>query len=409
MKVLLVGGGGREHALAWRILKSPLVDGLLVTHENPGFPLAARLVGGDLVTAALENDVGLVVIGPEAPLAEGLSDALRAAGLKVFAPSKSAAQLESSKRFAKAFMDRHNIPTAGWSTHTSPETAHAAISGRCVVKADGLAAGKGVIVADTAKQAHEAVDSMFEGAFGDAGHRVLIEERLEGPELSVLAICDGVRAIPMLPCRDHKRRFDGDDGPNTGGMGAICPPADATPELVRQVVADVLQPTVDGMAAEGMPFTGVLYAGVMLTPSGPKVLEFNVRFGDPECQPLMFMLDEDIVPVLLSAADGTLEDRPLRWRDGAACCVVMVSGGYPGPISKGKTITGVPDPTEDAVVFYAGAVRTPDDVVSSGGRVLGVTAHGDSLSAAAKNAYGELSKIHFDSAAWRSDIGGTFS
>jgi phosphoribosylamine--glycine ligase len=406
MKVLLVGNGGREHALAWRIQKSPLVDGLVVSHANPGFPASAIAAGGDIVAAAVSHEVGLVVVGPEAPLADGLSDALRREGFKVFAPSQAAAQLESSKRFAKAFMDRHGIPTAAWSTHTDPSTAHAAIKGPCVVKADGLAAGKGVIVADTADEAHAAVDRMFEGAFGAAGHRVLVEERLAGPELSILAICDGKRAIPLLPCRDHKRRYDGDEGPNTGGMGAICPPEDATQSIVDQVLNTVLQPTVDGMAAEGMPFQGILYAGVMLTDAGPKVLEFNVRFGDPECQPLMLMLDEDIVPLMLSAASGELEDRPIAWRDGAACCVVMASGGYPGPITKGKTISGVPAPSDDAVVFFAAAAREGGSVVTNGGRVLGVTAHGVDLEAAASSAYAHVNEIHFESAAWRSDIGG---
>ena len=406
MKVLLVGNGGREHALAWRIAQSPLVDGLVVTKPNPGFPADAIAANGDVLAVAKAHRVGLVVIGPEAPLAEGLSDALRSESFTVFAPSQAAAQLESSKRFAKAFMDRHQIPTAAWSTHTDAASAHAAIMGRCVVKADGLAAGKGVIVADTAKQAHDAVDQMFKGAFGAAGHRVLIEERIFGPELSVLAICDGKRAIPLLPCRDHKRRLDGDKGPNTGGMGAICPPPDATEDIINAVVETVLQRTVDGMAAEGIPFHGVLYAGVMLTEAGPKVLEFNVRFGDPECQPLMLMLDEDIVPLMLDAASGQLEDRPLRWRSGAACCVVMTSGGYPGPIETGKLITGLPKSTDDAVVFFAGAERIGGDIVSSGGRVLGVTAHGEDLASASAKAYGHVDRIHFESAAWRSDIGG---
>lgn len=407
MKVLLVGNGGREHALAWRIQLSPLVDGLVVTQLNPGFPADAVVVSGDIVAAALAHEVGLVVVGPEAPLAAGLSDDLRAAGLKVFAPSKAAAQLESSKAFAKAFMDRHGIPTAEWSTHDNPESAHKAIVGACVVKADGLAAGKGVIIADDAAEAHVAVDRMFDGAFGEAGHRVLIEQRLEGPELSVLAFCDGKLAVPLLPCRDHKRRFDGDKGPNTGGMGAICPPADATDALVQSVLETVLQPTVDGMAAEGMPFRGVLYAGVMLTESGPKVLEFNVRFGDPECQPLMLMLDEDIVPLMLSAAAGELESRPFKWRPGAACCVVMASGGYPGPIEKGHIITGVAAPQADAVTFFAGAQSRDGILSTAGGRVLGVTTFGSDLKSAATRAYEQVSKINFEAAVWRSDIGGT--
>jgi phosphoribosylamine--glycine ligase len=408
MKVMVIGGGGREHALAWRILKSPLVDQLAVTHTNPGFPAAAEAVTGDPVSWAVDNGVGLVVIGPEAPLADGLADRLRAAGVPTLGPDAGAAQLESSKSFAKAFMDRHGIPTAGWSVHTDEASALAAIEGPCVVKADGLAAGKGVVVADSAEQARAAVSSIFGGRFGAAGARVVIEERLTGPELSVIALCDGQRAVPLMPCRDHKRRFDADQGPNTGGMGAVCPPADASAALVAEVVETVLEPTVRGMAAEGHTFRGVLYAGVMLTPSGPKVLEFNVRFGDPECQPLMLMADEDLVPWFLSAASGALPQRPIKWRDGVACCVVMVSGGYPGAYDKGKAIAGVPSETAEQVVFYAGARRGPDgSVVTSGGRVLGITAWGPDLASAQSAAYTTVSQIDFDGASWRTDIGST--
>ena len=406
MKILLIGGGGRESALAWKITQSPLVDALVVTHQNPGFPDGTIYVDADALTAAREHEVGLVVVGPEAPLAAGVSDVLSEAGFPVFAPSKAAAQLESSKEFAKAFMDRHRIPTAGWSCHTTPETAHEAVSGPCVVKADGLAAGKGVIVADTATEAHTAIDAMFEGAFGSAGHRVVIEERLTGPEVSILALCDGTRAVPMMPCRDHKRRFDGDGGPNTGGMGAICPPPDVSEALVETVLQEVLQATVDGMAEEGTPFKGVLYAGLMLTPDGPRVLEFNVRFGDPECQPLMMMLDQDIVPLMLSCANGRLDTERLAWRSGAACCVVMVSGGYPGAIEKGHPISGVRAPSPDAVAFYAGAERCGPDIVNSGGRVIGVTAFGADLEQASKMAYSYVDDIHFHTAEWRTDIGG---
>ena len=265
----------------------------MVTHANPGFPASAQQIQGDWVEAAVEAGVGLVVVGPEAPLAEGMSDRMRAAGIPVFGPSQGAAQLESSKAFAKSFMDRYGIPTAAWSSHTDAASAHAAIVGPCVVKADGLAAGKGVFVALSEEDAHHAVDHVFAGAFGQAGHMVVIEELLEGPELSVLALCDGTRAVPLMPCRDHKRRFDNDQGPNTGGMGAICPPQDADAALAEEVCRTVLQPVVDGMAEDGNAFVGVLYAGLMMTRNGPKVLEFNVRFGDPECQPLMLMLDED--------------------------------------------------------------------------------------------------------------------
>ena len=407
MKVMVIGGGGREHALVWRIGQSPMVDSVAVTDDNPGFPSEAATVTGDPVAWATANGVGLVVVGPEAPLADGVADRLRAAGVPVLGPSASAAQLESSKAFAKAFMDRHQIPTAAWSVHSDRDSARAAISGPCVVKADGLAAGKGVIVADTAEEALAAVDEVFSGRFGAAGARVVVEERLTGPELSVIALCDGERVVPLMPCRDHKRRFDNDAGPNTGGMGAVCPPADASAALVEQVVADVLAPTVAGMAAEGSPFRGVLYAGLMLTPDGPKVLEFNVRFGDPECQPLMMMADEDLVPWFLAAAEGRLPRGRIRWRPGVACCVVMVSGGYPGAYPKGVAITGVPDPSDDLVVFTAGARERDGQLVTSGGRVLGVTGWGADFPAARDRAYAAVSAIQFEGAGWRSDIGST--
>jgi phosphoribosylamine--glycine ligase len=313
MHVLLVGGGGREHALAWRVCQSPALSRLSVTHANPGFPAEATIASGDLVTWASEQGVDLVIVGPETPLAEGLVDRLQAHGIPAFGPSQAAAQLEASKAFAKSFMDRHGIPTAGWSVHTDAAEAHAAITGPCVVKADGLAAGKGVIIAHEPEEAHAAVDAIFGGRFGDAGSRVVIEELMTGPECSFLAICDGERALPLLPCRDHKRRFEAGTGPNTGGMGAICPPPDVDPALVERVRREVLQPVVDGMRAEGSPFRGLLYAGLMLTPTGPRVLEFNVRFGDPECQPLMAMLDMDLLPVLHTAATGSLEGIELRW------------------------------------------------------------------------------------------------
>ena len=407
MKLLLVGGGGREHALCWRLLQSPLVRDLYVTHSNAGFPVDATVLDGDLVAESKRVGIDLVVVGPEAPLADGLADRMRDAGISVFGPSAAAAQLESSKAFAKDFMDRHQIPTAQWSSHTDAQSAHSAIEGPCVVKADGLAAGKGVFVATSAEDAHAAVDQVFAGSFGAAGHRVVIEELLTGPELSFLALCDGTRAVPLMPCRDHKRRFEDDLGPNTGGMGAICPPHDADTALTEAICRQVLQPVVDGMAAEGTPFVGVLYAGLMMTPSGPKVLEFNVRFGDPECQPLMLMLGEDIVPWMQAAAAGALPQRALAWREGAACCVVVVAGDYPSSVPKGMPITGVPEPTADLVVFYAGAQRDEERVVSSGGRVLGVTAYGVDLEQARSRAYAAIDNIHFDTAAWRRDIGGT--
>jgi len=412
--VLIVGGGGREHALAWRIAQSPLVHSISTTVANPGIlALGGGLCTGDPVAWAGTHGVDLVVVGPEAPLVEGLVDRLDAAGITAFGPSAAAARLEASKRFAKAFMDEVGIPTARWSTHDDASAAHAAVDalgGACVVKADGLAAGKGVVVADTAEDAHRAVDDVLGGRFGAAGARVVVEERLRGPELSVLALCDGQRALPLLPARDHKRRFDGGEGPNTGGMGAICPPADVDADLVDQVRRTVLQPAVDGMAARGTPFRGVLYAGLMLTPDGPKVLEFNVRFGDPECQPLMMMLDEDLVPLMVAASQGRLPQRALRWRAGAACCVVVTAGAYPGVYPKGLAVRGLPPGDQrdarDLVVFQAGTREDMDgEIVTSGGRVLGVTAWGADLGAARARAYGVVPTLHFDTAAWRTDIG----
>jgi phosphoribosylamine--glycine ligase len=333
-------------------------------------------------------------------------DRLQARGIRAFGPTAAAARLESSKAFAKAFMDRHHIPTGRWSVHEDLASACAAARGPCVVKADGLAAGKGVTVAHSAAEARAAIAAIFGGAFGDAGQRVVVEERLAGPEVSVLALCDGRRALPLAPCRDHKRRFDGDLGPNTGGMGAVCPAPGVDERTLDRVRAEVLEPAVLGMAAEGTPFRGVLYAGLMLTEEGPRVLEFNVRFGDPECQPLMLLLEDDLVGLLLAAAAGDLPDSPPRWRPGAACCVVAAARGYPTAVDTGMPVHGVPEPTEDLVVFFAGTRRGAHGLEVSGGRVLGVTAHGHDLAEARWRAYRALAGIHFDGAGWRADIGG---
>ena len=407
MHVLLVGGGGREHALAWKIGQSPWLTRLSTTHDNPGFPAGAysAAASADPVAFARAEHVDLVVIGPEGPLADGLVDRLQAAGVAAFGPSQAAAQLEASKAFAKEVMAAAKVPTAAWGVYTDREAARSAITGPCVVKADGLAAGKGVIVAESADHARSAVDDIFAGRFGEAGARVLIEERLTGPEVSVLALCDGERAVPLKPARDHKRRFDGGVGQNTGGMGAICPAPGVSDADLDRIHRTVLQPVVDLMRARGTPFRGVLYAGLMLTPAGPRVLEFNARFGDPECQPLMMMLDEDLLPLLKACAAGRLADRPLAWREGAACCVVMVSSGYPGSITPGRRITGLTPPGRDRAVFVAGARRDGEEVVTSGGRVLGVTAVGADLAAARTSAYDQVRGVAFEGAAWRSDIG----
>jgi phosphoribosylamine--glycine ligase len=346
-----------------------------------------------------------VVVGPEGPLADGVADQLEAAGVPTAGPSAAAAQLEASKTYTKDFLRRHSLPTAASESFDQPAPAHAYVQGPCVVKADGLAAGKGVYVCDNADQAHQAIDALLlEGRQGDAGARILIEERLSGPEVSCLALCDGERAVPLIPARDHKRRFDGDQGPNTGGMGAFAPVPGLSSAFIPDIYRTILQPTVDGMAAEGTPFRGVLYAGMMLTPDGPKVLEYNVRFGDPECQPLMLMLAEDLLPWLHGAATGKLPDGGLTWHPGSACCVVMVAGGYPGSVLKGAPIYGIPSPAPDRVVFQAGTRREGSSVVSNGGRVLGVTARGADLRDARQRAYNLCETIRFKTADYRRDI-----
>jgi len=402
MKVALVGGGGREAALAWKIRQSSLVDEIWLTHPGPGFPADSRtLPSGSVVEALDEVGVDLVVVGPEAPLAEGLVDACTERGILAFGPTAAAAQLESSKRFAKDFMARHGIPTAAYGCYDDAASAHTAIEGPCVVKADGLAAGKGVFVCPETAAAHAAVNRIFEGGIG--GGRVVIEELLVGEEVSVLALCDGERFVLLPPAQDHKRRFDDDHGPNTGGMGAYAPAPVGTAALLEATAEDVIRPTLVGMAAEGRPFRGVLYAGVMVTEAGPKVLEFNVRFGDPECQPVLMLLDEDLVPLLQACARGELEERPLALKPGATCCVVMVSDGYPGTYEKGLPISGL-EPRDGVVVFQAGTRLRGGRVVTNGGRVLGVTARGATVREARDRAYDAVDSIHFEGASWRTDI-----
>jgi phosphoribosylamine--glycine ligase len=405
MDVLIVGGGGRESALAWKLGASPELGQLWVTHDNPGFPSQARrLPEGPIPEQAHEVGIDLVVVGPEGPLADGLADRCRALGVPVFGPSQQAAQLEASKGFAKDFMIRHHIPTAVYSKVQDLASAHAAIAGPCVVKADGLAAGKGVYVCEDEMAAHEAVEQLFGGAHGEAGSSVVIEALLTGPEVSLLALCDGERFVTLPVAQDHKRRFEGDQGPNTGGMGAYAP-VPVGGDLVAQVEESVIGPTLAGMAAEGRPFVGVLYVGLMLTESGPKVLEYNGRFGDPECQPLLMLLDEDLLPLLHACALGTLAPRRLRIRDGATCCVVMVSGGYPGPIEKGHPINGLETDHEDVVVFQAGTCRNEaGELCANGGRVLGVTAWGRDVRGARDRAYEVVGTILFEGADWRKDI-----
>ncbi|MDJ0765596.1 MAG: phosphoribosylamine--glycine ligase [Myxococcota bacterium] len=417
MKVLVVGSGGREHALVWKIAKSPLVSQVIaapgsdaIGHIAQCAPIASDDSDGQVALAKKEA-VDLVVIGPEMPITAGLADRLTEAGLLVFSPSAKAAQLEGSKIFAKEFMVRHGIPTAGFSVHDTIETALEEVdrrSGPCVVKADGLAAGKGVIVCRDAGEARQAVREMLgERRFGSAGDRIIIEDLLQGEEASVLAICDGKQALPLIAAQDHKAAYDGDTGPNTGGMGAYAPAPLVDSAMAQRIADQVLIKTVTGMAAEGSPFKGVLYAGLMIVNGEPSVLEFNVRFGDPECQPLMALLEEDLVPVLVAAAKGEITQDRLQWHDGAAMCVVMASDGYPGAYSKGHAISGLDRAAEDpdVTVFHAGTARAGDQFVTTGGRVLGVTARASDIGTAAQKAYSAADRINWKGARMRRDIG----
>ncbi len=415
LKVMVVGGGGREHALVWKLSQSPRVSEIIAAPGNAGIarqaecvPVGATDIRG-LLDLARSRDVDLTFVGPEAPLVEGLADAFHQAGLRVFGPVRRAAALEGSKAFAKDLMSRHGIPTAA---HRTFEDANAArdyirsLDGPCVVKADGLAAGKGVIVADTVEEAVAAVDEiMVKRAFGTAGDRVVIEERLAGEEVSVLAFTDGETVLPLLPAQDHKRVFDGDRGPNTGGMGAYAPAPVCTPQIYDRVVQEILEPAVRGLREEGITYRGVLYAGLMLTPDGPKVLEFNVRFGDPEAQPLLALLETDLVDVVGAVLENRLADLSLTWRAGAAMCVVLASGGYPGAYEKGRVIRGLNEAEKTgAVVFHAGTAERDGKLVTAGGRVLGVTAVAAELSEAVRRAYQAAELIDFEGMHFRRDI-----
>ncbi|CAM4505757.1 unnamed protein product [Leuciscus chuanchicus] len=420
-RVLVVGGGGREHALAWKLAQSPLVQQVLVAPGNAGTANSGKICNSEvsvnnhciLAQYCKDHSVGLVVVGPEVPLAAGIVDDLTAAGVSCFGPSAKAAQLEASKSFSKSFMDRHNIPTARWSSFTDPQEACEYIRGAefpaLVVKASGLAAGKGVVVARDKDEACQAVlDIMKDKAFGSAGETVVVEELLEGEEVSCLCFSDGVTVSPMPPAQDHKRLMDGDEGPNTGGMGAYCPTPQVSEEELQEIKRSVLQKTVDGMRDEGTPYVGVLYAGLMLTKQGPKVLEFNCRFGDPECQVLMPLLKSDLYEVLKNTLRSDLSSSPVQWlEDGVAVTVVMASGGYPGSYKKGLEITGLSRVSEMGVqVFHAGtALKEGGGVITSGGRVLTVTAVRPTLQNALRCANEAVAAISFPDAVYRRDIG----
>jgi phosphoribosylamine--glycine ligase len=416
MKILVVGSGGREHALAWKLAQSERIQLVYVAPGNGGTALDARLKNvaltdpAQLADFAQKEHVALTVVGPEVPLAAGIVNIFRERGLKIFGPSAEAAQLESSKDFAKAFMQRHGIPTAAYQTFADAQAARAYITERgapIVIKADGLAAGKGVVVAMTLEEAHAAVDMMLsDNRLGDAGARVVIEEFLEGEEASFIVMVDGKNILPLATSQDHKRLLDHDAGPNTGGMGAYSPAPIITPELHGRVMREIIVPTVQGMARDGIPFTGFLYAGLMIDAQGnPKTLEFNCRMGDPETQPIMARLKTDLVAVMEHAVNGTLDAVKLEWDRRTALGVVMAAAGYPDAPTKGDAITGIPEENAECVTFHAGTTLKDNTLVTSGGRVLCVVGLGDSVKIAQKQAYAAIERIHFDGAQFRRDIG----
>ncbi len=419
MKVLVVGGGGREHALAWKLAQSAQVETVYAAPGNPGIASLAKgqclpIAAGDsaaLVAAAKEHAVRLVVVGPEDPLAAGLVDALEAAGIRAFGPSAAAARLEGSKRFAKAFMAEHGIPTAGYAAFSDAASArdYVRVQGApIVIKADGLAAGKGVTVCATVAEAEAAIDRVLvDGAFGAAGRELVVEAYLEGEEASVFALCDGERAVPLVASQDHKPVFDDDRGPNTGGMGAVAPAPLVTPALMAEVQRRILDPVVAGMAQAGTPYRGLLYAGLMLGADGPQVVEFNVRFGDPETQVVLPLLEDDLLPLLLGCAEGHLPARAPTTASGACVTVVMASGGYPGNYEKGLAIRGIEqaERREGVRVFHAGTAEEDGQLVTGGGRVLCVTAQSSSLQRAQAQAYHGVGDIAFEGAHYRTDIG----
>ncbi|OGB90614.1 phosphoribosylamine--glycine ligase [candidate division WOR-1 bacterium RIFCSPHIGHO2_01_FULL_53_15] len=423
MKILVVGSGGREHALVWKIAQSPKVDKIYCAPGNAGTAQLAENVSiksddiQSLLKFAREKKIDLTVVGPEAPLVAGIVNLFEKEGLRVFGPRQEGAQIEGSKVFAKQIMTKYNIPTAQSGIFTRPKEAIDYINemgAPIVVKADGLAAGKGVIVAKTKQEAIDAVKLIMEKMeFGSAGEKVVIEERLVGEEASIIAFTDGKSIVPLASSQDHKRVFDNDEGPNTGGMGAYSPAPVVTDRLMEQIDVEVLRPFVAGLRQEGIEYKGVLYAGIMVTKQGPKVLEFNARFGDPETQPILMRMKSDIVPIFEAVIDGKLDDREIEWDERAAVCVVLTAGGYPGKYEKGVPIRGIEkiDQLDGVVVFHAGtgcvssACNAGPDIVTAGGRVLGVTALGDSIKFAIDKAYRAVDLIHFQGMHYRKDIG----
>jgi len=419
MNILVIGGGGREHALAWKAAQSPQVEKVFVAPGNAGTALEPKLeniaIGAEdidrLLAFAQERQIGLTIVGPEAPLVAGVVDTFSAAGLRCFGPTQGAAQLEGSKAFTKDFLARHNIPTAAYGNFTAigPALAYLEQVGMpIVIKADGLAAGKGVIITDDMETAKETVRDMLSGnSFGEAGHRVVIEEFLQGEEASFIVMVDGKNILPMATSQDHKARDNGDKGPNTGGMGAYSPAPVVTPEMHDRIMDQVIRPTVEGMAAEGHPYTGFLYAGVMIDSKGiPKVLEYNCRFGDPETQPIMLRLRSDLVELCNAALDGKLNECNTEWDSRPALGVVLAAGGYPASYAKGEVIRGLPESdSEECKVFHAGTADNKRAVVTSGGRVLCATALGETVAEAQQNAYALAQQIQWKDVYYRTDIG----
>ncbi|MCH6203198.1 MULTISPECIES: phosphoribosylamine--glycine ligase [Brucella] len=416
MKVLLIGSGGREHALAWKLAASPLLEKLYCAPGNPGIATVAELVdiSADdhkaLIAFAKDKKIDLVVVGPEAPLVAGLSDEMRTEGIRVFGPSKAAAQLEGSKGFTKDLCARFDIPTGAYGRFNNAPKAKAYIRQQgapIVVKADGLAAGKGVVVAMTLDEALDAVDACFEGAFGSAGAEVVVEEFLDGEEASFFCICDGKTALPLGSAQDHKRVGDGDTGPNTGGMGAYAPAPVMTPEIVERTMRELIEPTMRGMAEIGAPFSGILFLGLMIGKDGPKLIEYNTRFGDPECQVLMMRLDSDLLALINATVDGKLDEVSLDWKDQPALTVVMAAEGYPSNVKKGSVIRDLDklEGIDGVKVFHAGTAQKDGNIIANGGRVLNVTAIADTVAEAQARAYEAVKRVDWPEGFYRSDIG----
>ncbi|MDX0423290.1 phosphoribosylamine--glycine ligase [Sinorhizobium medicae] len=414
MKVLLIGSGGREHALAWKIAQSPRLTTLYAAPGNPGIAEEAAIVALDVgnhvavVDFCRSHAIDLVVVGPEAPLVAGLADVLIGAGIPVFGPSAAAAQLEGSKGFTKDLCARYGIPTGAYKRFSDAESARAYVREQgapIVIKADGLAAGKGVTVAMNLEEALAAVDECFAGAFGAAGAEVVVEAYLDGEEASFFCLCDGKNVLPLGSAQDHKRVGDGDTGPNTGGMGAYSPAPVMSPEMVERTMREIIQPTVRGMSENGYPFTGVFFAGLMITEKGPELIEYNVRFGDPECQVLMMRLQSDLLQLLYAAATGTLEGMKTEWRDDVALTVVMAARGYPGSYEKDTPIDALPEASATTKVFHAGTTMKDGRLVATGGRVLNVTATGKSVSEAKDAAYAAVRNVTWENGFHRNDIG----